>query len=46
MIRKINDERQDERRQTNLDNTNILRNLDKAKKEKEDLQRFLEETEQ
>lgn len=46
MIRKINDERDEERRKTMLDNETIIRNLDKAKKEKEELKRFLEETEQ
>jgi hypothetical protein len=35
MIRKINDEREDERRKTMQDHDGIMRNLDKAQREKE-----------
>jgi chromosome segregation ATPase len=46
MLKKANDDREEERRQTMHDHESIMRNLDRAKKEKEELQRFLEETEQ
>jgi hypothetical protein len=46
MLRKISDEREDERRKTMQDQESIMRNLDKAKKEKDELKKFLEETEQ
>jgi hypothetical protein len=41
MLRKINDEREDERRKTMQDHESIMRNLDKAKKEKDELKKFL-----
>jgi hypothetical protein len=46
MIRKINDEREDERRKTMQDHESVMRNLDKAQREKDELRKFLEETEQ
>ena len=46
MIRKINDDHEQERRNTMLDHDNLMRNLDKAKKDKEELKRILDETEQ
>jgi hypothetical protein len=46
MIRKINDEREDERRKTMQDQESVMRHLDKAQREKDELKRFLDETEQ
>lgn len=46
MIRKINDEREEERRNTMLDHDNLMRNMEKAKRDKDELKRILDETEQ
>lgn len=43
MLRKVNEEREEERRQTMMDQDNMMRNLQKMQKEREDLQRILHE---
>ena len=42
MIRKLNDEREEQRRNTMLDHDNLMRNMEKAKRDKEELKRILD----
>ena len=42
MLRKVNEEREEERRQTMMDQDNMMRNLQKMQKEREDLTRILQ----